>query len=63
MAGLNSIHLENLTQEIGRPPPKALRKKLRDLASTGYLQKDGDVVTLTQRGVLLSNEVFRELTP
>jgi oxygen-independent coproporphyrinogen III oxidase len=51
--------LGNVAREFGEPALESVRPAITELTGLGLLQVDGDVVRLTPRGRLLSNEVFQ----
>ena len=53
------IDLSTLAAAFGEPPLEPTRAIIDELASEGLLRQNGDVVSLTRRGRLLSNEVFQ----
>jgi oxygen-independent coproporphyrinogen-3 oxidase len=52
------VDLEWVRRKFGAGVITALRPVMEELASGGFLEREGDWVRLTQRGRLVSNEVF-----
>jgi oxygen-independent coproporphyrinogen III oxidase len=62
MTGLRlaeGIELPALTKELGSPPA-SIRQAIESFLSTGHLQRMGERLTLSEAGVLVSNEIFRK---
>jgi oxygen-independent coproporphyrinogen-3 oxidase len=53
------LHLDNVAREFGLTAVESARPVIAELAELGLLRVDGDLVRLTSRGRLLSNEVFQ----
>ena len=53
------VNLAEVTVEFGLAAVESLHPVMAELAELGLLQVDGDVIRLTPRGRLLSNEVFQ----
>jgi oxygen-independent coproporphyrinogen-3 oxidase len=53
------IDLGQIAATFGVEAVRAAQATIEDLAADGLMQRDGDVVRLTPRGRLLSNEVFQ----
>ena len=53
------INLVQVAETLGQAAMQSVRPAIRELTGLGLLQIDGDVVRLTPRGRLLSNEVFQ----
>jgi oxygen-independent coproporphyrinogen-3 oxidase len=56
------IDLSEITKEFGEGAVSSYSESLSESNDSGLLEYDGDVVTLTDRGRLLSNEVFEGLS-
>jgi oxygen-independent coproporphyrinogen III oxidase len=52
------VDLEKISGEFGAPAVAALRPPVVELMQAGLLEQRGNVISLTARGRLLSNEVF-----
>jgi oxygen-independent coproporphyrinogen III oxidase len=52
------VDLETVAKEFGETSVKAMSYSIADCVSSGLLERSGDVIRLTPRGRLLSNEVF-----
>jgi oxygen-independent coproporphyrinogen III oxidase len=52
------VNLKSVAQEFGHAAPDAFLGTIYDCVDSGLLERDGDVICLTTRGRLLSNEVF-----
>jgi oxygen-independent coproporphyrinogen-3 oxidase len=55
------VRLSALRSQFGAPPVEAYAPVLAGLAEGGLLSMDGELVSLTARGRLVSNEVFAAL--
>jgi oxygen-independent coproporphyrinogen-3 oxidase len=55
------VSLEALNAEFGQERVKAVMPAVREMVDGGVLALDGQRVTLSERGRLVSNEVFAEL--
>jgi oxygen-independent coproporphyrinogen-3 oxidase len=53
-------NLEAVSQEFGREAVKNLGPTMRELVDEGLLERSGDVIRLTSRGRLFSNDVFEK---
>jgi oxygen-independent coproporphyrinogen III oxidase len=53
------VNLENVAREFDSTAVEGVRPVIAELAERGLLHVDGEVVRLTSRGRLLSNEVFQ----
>jgi len=56
------IDLREIAKEFGEGAVSGYSESLSESNDSGLLEHDGDVVTLTDRGRLLSNEVFEGLS-
>ncbi|MGO8795584.1 MAG: radical SAM family heme chaperone HemW [Candidatus Sulfotelmatobacter sp.] len=52
------VNLQKLAAKFGEPAVAETRAAIADLVEGGLIEKRGDVICLTSRGRLLSNEVF-----
>ncbi len=52
------VDLKNVAMEFGEAAIGAVSDSISDCLGSGLLERDGDVIRLTPRGRLLSNEVF-----
>ncbi len=59
------VDLKNVAEEFGESAIGAVAGPISDCVGSGLLEREGDVIRLTPRGRLLSNEVFERfiLTP
>jgi oxygen-independent coproporphyrinogen-3 oxidase len=59
------VDLKNVAREFGEAAIGAVSESIADCLGAGLLERESDVVRLTPRGRLLSNEVFERfiLTP
>jgi oxygen-independent coproporphyrinogen-3 oxidase len=57
-AGVSLLELED---EFGRGRVQGCTSAMRDLTDGGLLRRDGELLMLTERGRMVSNEVFGEL--
>jgi oxygen-independent coproporphyrinogen III oxidase len=59
------VDLKNVAKEFGEAAIGAVSDPISDCMGSGLLEREGDVIRLTPRGRLLSNEVFERfiLTP
>ncbi len=53
------VDLSEVAADFGQPALDNLLTPINDLIADGLLQRDGDRISLTPRGRLLSNEVFQ----
>lgn len=53
------VDLRGIRDGFGAPAVENVRPMIAELLADGLLQQDGDVIRLTPRGRLLSNEVFQ----
>ena len=53
------VDLGGVTREFGAPAVERVRPVIAELAGLGLLETEADVIRLTSRGRLLSNEVFQ----
>lgn len=56
---LRGVDLEDVAQRFGRAAVDALAPMLDELEGTGLIEREAATIRLTQRGRLLSNEVFQ----
>jgi oxygen-independent coproporphyrinogen-3 oxidase len=56
---VRGVDLDQVVHDFGREVVEELSGTIEELASTGLLAREGSVIRLTQRGRLLSNEVFQ----
>jgi oxygen-independent coproporphyrinogen-3 oxidase len=54
------VEVAALEREFGREPVARAMQVVRRLAEDGLLESDGETVRLTQRGQMISNDVFQE---
>lgn len=59
----DGVTLHDFEQEFGRSFESVYGPVVADLARLGLLIKNKDILTLTQRGMLLSNQVFARFLP
>jgi oxygen-independent coproporphyrinogen III oxidase len=52
------VDLKNVAKEFGEAAVGAVSESISDCIGSGLLEREGDVIRLTPRGRLLSNEVF-----
>jgi oxygen-independent coproporphyrinogen III oxidase len=52
------VDLENVAREFGEAAVGAVSESISDCIGSGLLEREGEVIRLTSRGRLLSNEVF-----
>jgi oxygen-independent coproporphyrinogen III oxidase len=52
------VDLEHVAMEFGEAAIGAVSDSISDCLASGLLERDGDIIRLTPRGRLLSNEVF-----
>jgi oxygen-independent coproporphyrinogen-3 oxidase len=57
----SGVDLGALEEEFGRARVESCLEAVRELMEGGLLRRDGDRVMLTERGRMVSNEVFSEL--
>jgi oxygen-independent coproporphyrinogen III oxidase len=53
------VDLKNVAEEFGEAAIGAVSDSISDCMGSGLLEREGDVIRLTPRGRLLSNEVFQ----
>ena len=56
------IDLRQITAEFGADAITKREQQIQELSDAGLLQREGSTLRLTDRGRLLSNEVFERLT-
>ncbi len=59
----DGVSLDHITATFGPDAATAFLHRLEGLSGLGLLERNGDTVRLTQRGRLLSNEVFIRFLP
>ena len=52
------VDLESIASEFGRARANAFSDAIAECVESGLLQREGNAIRLTERGRLLSNEVF-----
>jgi oxygen-independent coproporphyrinogen-3 oxidase len=57
----SGIDLIQMREEFGAPRLDACNQAARELVHDGLLRQQGETLMLTQRGRIISNEVFGEL--
>ena len=53
------VDLHEVAIEFGQPALENVRPAIEELSAIGLLHMDGEMIRLTPRGRLLSNEVFQ----
>ena len=64
MTGLrlrDGIRVAEIENQIGAPPPDQTSRQIEQFVKSGYLVERDDRISLTENGMLISNEIFRDL--
>ncbi len=64
MTGLRlkvGVNIRDIEGDIGTKISPELRRRLMSFVSSGYMERKNERFSLTEKGILISNEIFREL--
>lgn len=66
MTGLRlaaGVDLAKVSRDLEIEPSASVLERLHTLVESGHMIRSGDTVCLTEKGIVVSNEIFRDLLP